>query len=139
MKELTIQDVKLLSPLNLAYIGDGIYELIAREHIIAQGNLPVSRLHRKTVSIVCASAQSAGYEAIADRLCEEEAAVYRRGRNAGGNHVPRNADVQEYRRATGVEALFGYLYLTDRVERARELFEIMYLLITAAENQTSIE
>lgn len=126
MKEMTSQEARLLSPLNLAYIGDGIYELLTRRHIIAQGNAPVNLLHRKTVAIVCAAAQSRAFGVIEGILSEEELTIYKRGRNANGNHVPKNSDPQDYRRATGVEALFGYLYLTGRMDRVTELYEMIY-------------
>ena len=123
---MTPQEIKLLSPLNLAYIGDGIYELMTRMHMMNEGNVPVNKLHKKTIALVCASAQSKAYETIADVLTEEETAVFKRGRNANGTHVPKNADAQEYRRATGVEALFGYLYMMGRMERAESLYEMIY-------------
>lgn len=121
-RQCTINDAKALSALGLAYIGDCVYELLVREFIIAKGNVPVNRLHKKTVSYVCASGQSAAVEAIIDCLDESETSVYKRGRNANGSTVPKNANAQEYRRATGLEALFGFLYLTDQQERIAELF-----------------
>ena len=103
MNKLTPQEIKLMSPLGLAYIGDCIYELMTRERIVSRGNMPVSKLHRETVSIVCAAAQSAAVDTILAQLSEEELAVYKRGRNANGSHVPKNADPAQYRRATGLE------------------------------------
>lgn len=126
---MTQQEARLLSPLNLAYIGDGVYELMTREHVLARGNMPVNRLHRAAIPLVCASGQSHGLEAIAQLLTEEEEGIYKRGRNTN-SACPKNADPQEYRRATGVEALFGYLYLTGRVDRAKELYEKMYEALT---------
>lgn len=123
MKKLTPQEIKMLSPLGLAYIGDGIYELMTRERIVSRGNMPVSKLHVETVSIVCAAAQSDAVAVILDSLSEEELAVYKRGRNANGSHVPRNADPGQYRRATGLEALFGYLFVLGETDRLRTLFE----------------
>jgi len=96
-----------------------------RERIILQGNVPVNRLHKKTVSYVCAAAQSSAFATISDLLTEEEMASYKRGRNANSNTVPKNANPQDYRRATGLEALFGYLYLTCQQSRIEELFEII--------------
>jgi len=113
---------KLLSPLNLAYIGDCIYELMVREAVVAQANRPVSELNKESVKYVTAKAQTAAYEAIKDRLTEEETAVFRRGRNAKVGHSPKSATHGEYHTATGVEALFGYLYLSGREERLKELF-----------------
>jgi ribonuclease-3 family protein len=120
------KEVNQYSALGLAYIGDCVYELMVRERILAQGNAPVNTLHKKTVAYVCATAQSKAYELIKDLLTEQEIAVYKRGRNANGNNVPKNANPQEYRRATGLESLFGYLYLTNQTERILELFEIIY-------------
>lgn len=113
------------SPLALAFLGDGVYELLAREYLLSLGNAPVGRLHSRTVELVSAAAQSAAYELLAPLLTEEEAAVYRRGRNAHAAHAPRHTGLSDYRRATGVEALFGWLYLTGRVERAGELFGVI--------------
>ena len=79
MNKLTPQEIKLMSPLGLAYIGDCIYELMTRERIVSRGNMPVSKLHRETVSIVCAAAQSAAVDTILAQLSEEELAVYKRG------------------------------------------------------------
>lgn len=126
MKKLTPQEIKMLSPLGLAYIGDGIYELMTRERVVSRGNMPVAKLHTETVSIVCAAAQSDAVAVILDGLTEEELAVYKRGRNANGSHVPKNADPAQYRRATGLEALFGYLHLNERHERVEELYERIY-------------
>lgn len=117
---------KLYSPLVLAYLGDAVYELLVREKMVLRANMPVNKLHKSTVEYVCASAQSKGIGLIMDQLSEEEVAIYKRGRNANGNHVPKNADAQEYRRATGFEALFGYLYLQKREDRIKELFEILW-------------
>ena len=115
-------DVRLLSPLALAFIGDGVYELLAREHLLSQGNAPVGKLHERTVELVSAGAQAAAYERIAGLLTREEEAVYRRGRNANSTRCPRHTDPAVYRRATGVEALFGWLYLTGQTARVGELF-----------------
>lgn len=121
-----IHKVKMLSPLGLAYIGDCIFELMVRERMIARGNMPVHKLHRLTVSYVRASAQSKAIEIIEDKLSEEEFAIYKRGRNANGNHIPKNANPIDYRRATGLEALFGYLHLSGQHERVTELFEMIF-------------
>jgi len=112
----------LASPLALAFIGDGVYELLAREHLLAQGSAPVGRLHSRTVELVSAAAQSRAYERIAPLLTQEEERVYRRGRNANSTRCPKHTEPAVYRRATGVEALFGWLYLSGQVARANELF-----------------
>ena len=110
-------DPALLSPLTLAFVGDGVYGLMVREHLACRANRPVGQLHAASVDLVRAEAQAALYDRIAPLLTEEEEAVYRRGRNA---HTARNSP--EYHRATGLEALWGYLYLSGRRERLRELF-----------------
>lgn len=115
-------DPKMLSALDLAFVGDGVYGLLVREMLARDGSRPVGELHRMAVAYVNATAQAAAYDRIAPLLTEQEQAVYRRGRN-GGAHPPKNADPGRYAKATGLEALFGYLYLNGAQERARELFE----------------
>lgn len=113
-------DTRALSPVTLAFVGDGVYELMVRETLAAQANRPANALHRLAVSMVRAEAQSAAVEKIAPLLTEPEQAVFRRGRNA---HTARNSD--DYHRATGLEALFGYLYLNGETDRLRELFSVI--------------
>ncbi|MCI9146511.1 MAG: ribonuclease III [Eubacterium sp.] len=113
---------KQLSPLNLAFIGDCVYEMLVRETLVTDANRPVNDLHRESVKFVSAKAQTAAFEKIKDILTEEEIAVYKRGRNAKVGHSPKSATEGEYHCATGVEALFGYLYLTERLDRIKELF-----------------
>lgn len=113
---------KQLSPLNLAFIGDCIYELLVRETLVCNANRPVNDLHRESVKFVSAKAQTSAFERIRDILNEEELAVYKRGRNAKVGHSPKSATESEYHCATGVEALFGYLYLTEQTDRIKELF-----------------
>ncbi len=113
---------KQLSPLNLAFIGDCVYEMLVRETLVTDANRPVNDLHRESVKFVSAKAQTAAFERIKDILTEEEMAVYKRGRNAKVGHSPKSATEGEYHCATGVEALFGYLYLTERLDRIKELF-----------------
>ncbi len=116
---------KQLSPLNLAFIGDCIYEIMVRETLVAKANRPVNDLHRESVKFVSAKAQTEAYGKIKDSLSDEELAVFKRGRNAKTGHNPKSATQGEYHIATGVEALFGYLYLSEQTERIRELFEII--------------
>ncbi len=113
---------KQLSPLNLAFIGDCVYEMLVRETLVIDANRPVNDLHRESVKFVSAKAQTAAFEKIKDILTEEEIAVYKRGRNAKVGHSPKSATEGEYHCATGVEALFGYLYLTEQLDRIKELF-----------------
>ena len=113
------QDVRAYSPLTLAYIGDGIYELVIRSIVVERANRSANDLHKKTTRYVKAPAQSAMIE----ELTEEEEAVYRRGRNAKSYTTAKNASVADYRRATGFEALMGYLYLTGQTDRMLELIK----------------
>lgn len=114
-------DIKTYSPLTLAYIGDAIYDLIIRTLVVESGNAPVNKLHKNVVKLVQASAQAELFRNIQDTLSEEEMAVYKRGRNAKSFTSAKNAGIVEYRTATGLEALIGYLYLTDQTDRMLEL------------------
>lgn len=116
---------KQLSPLNLAFIGDCIYEILVREELVCSANRPVNDLHRESVKFVCAKAQTEAYSKIKDALTEDEEAQFKRGRNAKTGHSPKSASDAEYHTATGIEALFGYLYLTEQNERIKELFKII--------------
>ena len=111
------QDLRSYSPLTLAYIGDGVYELIIRTILVKKGNCPVNRLHKKASSLVKAGAQSAIMEVIEEKLTPEELSVYRRGRNAHSPTMAKHATMPDYRRATGFEALMGYLYLKEDYTR----------------------
>ena len=117
-------DPKQLSPLTLAFVGDGVFELFVREKLVCQGNFPVNKLHKRSVEQVCCGAQAAAAKKLLPMLTEEEAAVYNRGRNAHVGHVPKNAKVADYHAATAFEALFGYVYLTGNLQRLRELFQL---------------
>ena len=111
------QDIRSYSPLTLAYIGDGIYELIIRTILVKKGNCPENRLHKKASSLVKAAAQSGIMEIIEKELTPEELSVYRRGRNAHSPTMAKHATMADYRRATGFEALIGYLYLKEEYTR----------------------
>ena len=112
-----------VSSLALAYIGDAIYEIFVRTMVLSKGNAPVNKLHKQSKEYVNAKGQAELYQVIAEYLTEEEKAVFRRGRNAKSYTTPKNMDIADYRRATGLEALFGYLYLKGDMQRALELFE----------------
>ena len=120
---MTPQEVNRISMLGLAHVGDGVYELLTRTMLCLQGHSSVSQLHRLTVERVKASAQAEAAEKILPLLDEEELALYKRGRNAHVHGVPHNADVGDYHAATGLEALFGWLYLLGRRERIQQLFD----------------
>ncbi len=110
-------DVRSYSPLPLAYIGDAVYEVIIRTVVVERANRAANELHKRTVRYVQAGTQAAMIEALLEELTEDEAAVYKRGKNAKSYTVPKNASIQDYRKATGFEALVGYLYLTGQTER----------------------
>ena len=116
---------KQLSPLNLAFVGDCVYEILVREALVCKANRPVNELHRESVKYVSAKAQTEAYAKIKDILTEEETAQFKRGRNAKVGHSPKSATDAQYHTATGVEALFGYLYLSDRAGRIKHLFSII--------------
>lgn len=112
------------SPLALAYIGDGVYEMFIRTYVLNKGNMPVNKMHKASRSFVCAEAQAQLYYILEPILTEEELAVLKRGRNAKSISSPKNASIAEYRRATGLEALIGYLYLDHQIERIEYLMEL---------------
>lgn len=114
-------DVRTYSPLALAYIGDGVFDLVIRSAVVGRGNTKAATLHHRTSSIVKAETQSKLIESILDELTDEEMSVYRRGRNAKSFTTAKNASVSDYRKATGLEALVGFLYLTDQFDRLLEL------------------
>ena len=116
-------DIRTYSPLTLAYIGDAVYDLIFRTDVVLQGNTSANKLHNKTVQYVKAPAQARLIESIMEELSEEEIAVYKRGRNAKPYTMAKNATMGEYKKATGLEALMGYLYLTEQMDRALQLIQ----------------
>lgn len=117
-------DIRTYSPLTLAYIGDGIFDVIIRSIVVGRGNTPVNQLHHKTSHVVKAHSQAIMAEALMDELTDTEKDIYRRGRNAKSHTMAKNATVTDYRSATGFEALMGYLYLTDQMERMMEVVSI---------------
>ena len=118
------QDIRSFSPLTLAYIGDAVYDLVIRTIVVERGNKAANVLHKTTVKYVNAAAQAAIIQAVLDVMTEEELAVYMRGRNAKSNTMAKNASVEDYRKATGMEALIGYLYLSNRFHRVLELVKL---------------
>ncbi len=122
-------DIRTYSPLALAYIGDAIYDLVIRTIVVERGNTSPNKLHRKTVNYVNARIQAQMIEAVMDELTEEEQTVYKRGRNAKSYTTAKNATVIEYRKATGFEALCGYLYLTGKQERMLALMKRAIALV----------
>ena len=114
------------SPLALAFIGDAVYEVFVRARVLAEANTSANMLHKKAIAYVKAAAQARAAKALLDTLTEDELAAFKRGRNAKSATVPKNADLTDYRYATGLEALFGYLYLSGESERLNELMMKAY-------------
>lgn len=114
-------DVKEVNVKTLAYIGDVVYELYIREHVISNSHEQVNKLHKKTIKYVSAKAQAKIVEVLNEEFSEEEKDIIRRGRNADANTVPKNTDVITYKIATGFEALIGYLYLNKNETRLKEI------------------
>ena len=123
--EMTKQEIDAFSNLGLAHLGDCVYELLCRSYLCCQGEHTVKRLHKDAVSLVTAPKQAQLVQKILPVLTEEEAAYYRRGKNAHSHAAPKSASRQEYAMATGLETLFGALYLAGQTDRLNELFGIM--------------
>lgn len=126
------QNICTYSPLTLAYIGDAVYEIIIRSIMVAHGNEQVNKLHQKSSSLVKAEAQSEIIKYLMEELTEEEEQIFKRGRNAKSFTSAKNASIQDYRMATGFEALMGYLYMEGRTER---MFELVKRGISALEKE----
>ncbi len=129
----TLPDLKTYSPLTLAFIGDAVYDLVIRSKVVLEANCPPHKLHTKTVRYVNARAQAQTADALVEQLSAEERAIYKRGCNAHPHTMPKHADTREYLKATGFEALIGYLFLADRWERLAQL------LSYSMENKTGDE
>ena len=111
---------------NLAFLGDAVYELLVREEIAKNTNMPSIALHQNAVKKVCAKAQAAAYNMLKTKLTEQEYSILKRGRNHKINSCPKNTSPIEYKKATGLEALFGYLYLNEDYARIKEIFDYIY-------------
>lgn len=121
-RDFTKQEARLLNPLQLALIGDGVYEIFIRNYILSENlGLSAHKIHVKAIQYVKAQAQSNIINALESELTEDELYIYKRGRNAKSATVPKNADVRDYRNATGFEALVGYLYLINDYDRLKEI------------------
>ncbi|RKD33813.1 Mini-ribonuclease 3 [Thermohalobacter berrensis] len=123
------KDVRLLSPLQLAYIGDAVYELFIRNFLLKEMNISVNELHKQAVRYVKAESQAEIIHSLKDKLSDEEWAIVKRGRNAKTGSVPKNANLSDYRYATGFEALIGFLYLVGKRERILELLNTAIKII----------
>ena len=121
---MSLQEVNKMSMLALAHIGDAVYELLTRTMLCREGHTKVTDLHKLTVSIVNAPAQAAAAERLMPMLTADELAVYKRGRNTKVNSVPQKADIGQYHAATGLECLFGWLYLQGMTDRIGELYAV---------------
>ena len=123
-KVLTQREINSISSIGLAHVGDAVYEILVRSLMITDGRTTGEHLHHDTTLLVCAPAQAKAADRLYPLLTEEEQSVYRRGRNAAVHNIPKNATRSQYSRATGLEALFGALYLSGKTDRIRELFSI---------------
>lgn len=124
--KFTPKDVRALNPLVLAFVGDAIYEVFVRTYLVdKKRDMSVHKLHVEAIAYVKAHAQSEFIKLLEDKLTEEEVQVYKRGRNSKSGTVPKNADLQEYRAATGFEALLGYLYLTEQQDRLNQILNLV--------------
>ena len=121
--KLTWKQIDAISNLGLAHIGDGVWELLCRSYLCAKGEKTVGQLHHDTIAMVKAPAQAEYADRLLPLLTEQEAAYYRRGKNSHVHAVPKGATPQQYAKATGLEALFGALYLAGEKERLNELFQ----------------
>ena len=122
---LEADQIRSISSIGLAHLGDGVYEVMVRSWLVLHGKAKARDLHRATVQYVAAPAQAERFERIQPRLTDEEADVFRRGRNTAPHSIPKAASRAQYQTATGLEALFGWLYLQGRTERLNELFATM--------------
>lgn len=119
--KLTAEDIVMLSPLQLAYIGDAVYELLVRTYLLSKG-LSVKELHKATIKYVKAKSQASIVHILEDKLTDEEKTTVKKGRNAKSNTIPKNAEMIDYKYATGFEALIGDLYLRGQDKRLSQLF-----------------
>jgi ribonuclease-3 family protein len=124
-KNLSTSDIRMYNPLVLAYIGDSVYDTFIRTMLVSGGSIQVNKLHKRAIKFVQAKAQAEITEELHDILTEEEQDIVRRGRNTKSGSVPKNADINDYRYATGFEALVGYLYLIGNTKRLIEIFELI--------------
>ncbi|MBR1778989.1 MAG: ribonuclease III [Clostridia bacterium] len=118
-------DVRQLNPLQLAFIGDVVFEIFVREQLICCALCSVNNLHKKTVDRVCCKSQSIYSEKLIPILTQEELEIFRKGKNAHTKNIPKNASTHQYHNATGLEAVFGYLYLKGKIDRLREIFNFI--------------
>ncbi len=118
-------DVASLSPLTLAFVGDTVFDLLIRSELVCEANRPVNALHTMASKRVCATAQAESIRKVIPMLTEDETAVFKRGRNAHTGGIPKHASSADYHYATGLESLFGWLYLKGQTDRIKELYTAM--------------
>jgi len=123
--KLLISDVKMLNPLALAYVGDSVYDTFVRTLLVSGGYGQVKKLHKMSIEFVRAKAQADTLAKITEMLTADEQDIVRRGRNTKSSTIPKNADLTDYRYATGFEALIGYLYLTGQIDRLMEVIKMV--------------
>lgn len=123
-KDFNSKDITQYSPLVLAYLGDSVYEVYIRTLLVCEGNAPVNKLHKRSIAYVKAKAQSDIIHKIMESLSPDELDMVRRGRNAKSGTIPKNANVTEYKYATGFETLLGYLYLKKDYERLKTILKM---------------
>ena len=124
-REKSETDINLLSPLTWAYVGDSVYELLIRTHLVNKTKLKPHRLHIEAIKFVKAKSQADILKRLEEHLTDKEKDIVRRGRNAENHHLPKNANVEEYMYSTAFEALIGYLYLSKKDERLKEIFDLI--------------
>ena len=124
-KPMSEREAGQYSPLSLAFLGDSVYDTLVRDFLLRRANMPVAKLHTAKIKLVCAEFQSSVYDNVAEILTEKEISVLKRGRNSTGNTVPKHAEAVDYRRATAIECLFGYLFLTGQEERISQIFNVI--------------
>ena len=120
-------DIHSLSPLSLAFVGDSVYDLLVRQHLVTLANRPVKELNLMKVTLVNCKSQARSAKTIMDKLTEDELDVYKRGRNVKVNSASKHSSIADYHSATGLECLFGYLYLSGNTDRIKELFELILI------------
>lgn len=128
-REKNETDINLLSPLTWAYVGDSVYELLIRTHLVNKTKLKPHSLHIEAIKFVKAKSQADILKKLEKHLTDEEKNIVRRGRNAENHHLPKNANVEEYMYSTAFEALIGYLYLCKKDERLKEIFDLILVTI----------
>lgn len=125
LSNIDINNVNLINPLVLAYIGDSVFEVYVRTKVVNDGMLKTNKLHRLSTEYVKAKAQAEALIRISENLTEDELNIVRRGKNANSNTIPKNADVADYKKATALEALIGYLFLSNKLERLDEIIALI--------------